>query len=233
MAKIESITRTRKKNDAQRKSRAERLKRVWLREKIRQDLTQAKLAEKMGMKQGTLGGYLAGRYHLNTDTIFLFAQALNVGPEELDPSLNRKLAKIPLLGAKDVKIPVIGASSGTVVERDYVVATLSEDRGSTMLSAIRIDTTDYEPGLRKGSAAIIDPLADVGPDDYVACRRRGSEQYEIYKIKRIEGTHYVLQMLQSNDTQEPAKLTIEFDQEYKAQQGEFAMFAKITQWLMP
>lgn len=225
-----------KQTETERKAKAEQLKRVFAREKVRHGWTQESLAKKMNISQGTLGGYLSGRYTISTDFILSMAQALNVSPEEFDPGIFRVLKRTPVEDRIKVKIPLLGAISGTLTadKRGYTVAAIKQEQVSGMLFGITIDTEAYEPGLRQGSVAIIDPLAPIKEHDYVAVRRIGQEQYEIYKIKTLLASgDYTVQLLTSDDLTEDGRIRYEFDQEIVLHKSELMYCEKIVNFEMP
>lgn len=74
------------------KADAQRLKSLYQSVKKGLGLSQASIADAMGITQSAVGHYMNGRQPLNARAVSAFAQILNVGAEQISPSLARQIA---------------------------------------------------------------------------------------------------------------------------------------------
>ncbi len=69
----------------------QRLREIWNSRAAQLNLTQEVAAERMGITQGGVGHFLAGRNKLHVEAVFWFADMLRVHPLEIDPKLSERL----------------------------------------------------------------------------------------------------------------------------------------------
>jgi transcriptional regulator with XRE-family HTH domain len=183
-----------KQSVSERKAKADRLARVFAREKVRNGWTQTTLAKKLGITQGTLGGYLNGRYTVSTDFLVQFADALNVPLEDLEPNVCKSLKKTVLRGRTKAKVPVLFSLSGKlpVTRRNFAVTAVKQVDVGEMLFGIDVDVKAYEPTIMKGSTLILSPLAELKKGDLIATRRLGDESFNIARIHSKESEDTML-----------------------------------------
>ena len=95
-----------------------RLKRLWLKEKARLDISQLDLAGDMGISQGAVGQYLNGYIALNVNAVSLFCVILNANPQEIYPELFKKHsgAFAALSGAAESSAPYVDKDTEEIRE---------------------------------------------------------------------------------------------------------------------
>lgn len=83
------MTESRELTPAQ-KIAAKHLRRIWEEKKRRLDLTQSRAGERLGMSQGAVGHYLAGRRGLNPQMVLQFARLLQEMPDSIWPGFSEE-----------------------------------------------------------------------------------------------------------------------------------------------
>lgn len=126
---------------------AERLKSVFLREKkIHKNLTQESLAEACGWKtQGTVSQYMNGKIPLNLPALCKFAEAMEVDPAEISPSLALTMVisgSIKATAANKVLARSLSAQTSVSNETPSVTYAQIKAAVSGVLKAFGLDYTD-------------------------------------------------------------------------------------------
>lgn len=144
--------------------------------------TQRSAAQGLKMHEVTFSQYIGAKpsVPLNTDFILALAKFLNITAEQLDPGM-KKLIRKSAKSFDTVLIPLFAKSSGQPIQHgECVVVTVEQGKQLAGLYAITVDTTQYDPGIKKGTTLVMDPIADINKDDYVAIRLVGEETYSLH-----------------------------------------------------
>ena len=146
------------------KENARRLKNLYLAKRKDLELTQHKIADRVGMKQGAVAQYFNGHIALNYEAVIKFAKVLDVEPWKIDPSLH------VVSGAKpetDPEVTVLVKRCLPIDDKPTITTVQIRYDGMTkQLHGYEINSDDYAPFLRQGDVAIVDNSLqpEVGDD---------------------------------------------------------------------
>lgn len=142
---------------------AANLKRIFEAQKRDMGLTQVKLRDLTGFKQqSAVSQYLNAIIPLGSEAIFRFAQALNVSPTEIKPTIYKDLG---FEAVSQIQVPVRGAIVG-VTKGLYIMTTEVADADAVY--AVLVDTRAFRP-YKEGAHIIVNPMFKPvrGDDVYV------------------------------------------------------------------
>lgn len=147
---------------------AARLKAVYTAKKKQLKLNQTTLGQRIGFEQATVSQYMNATIAMNLSAIMKFASALDVKPQEIDPSI-----KGSLVAALDPRI--VGVRYTTSGKRPEVnMTSCAYIKVTDTCFAIEVDCDTYEPWIPQGSMLIADPGALLQHNDMVALFQKGS-----------------------------------------------------------
>lgn len=134
---------------------ARRLTNILQDKKVSENLTQVKLAERMGFaRQATVSQFSRGMMPMSLETIAAFADALNVSPTEIEPDFF-ELLRIKDYVRPEYKIEVRYTLSGKRPIPSVKMTHIKEPAAMDHY-AVAIDTDDYKKArIRKGSELIV------------------------------------------------------------------------------
>lgn len=147
---------------------ANRLKAIYNAKKRELDLTQTKLADKLGMKQGAVAQYINGSIALNYEAVIEFAKVLKTEPWNIDPTLN-VLKPGNSTGEREVVVNIEATLSGTGKPRNSSI-TIRYGGMTEHIAGYEADNDSFAPFLRKGDIAVIDKSLQPEPGDDIIVR---------------------------------------------------------------
>ena len=178
------------------RKKAQTLKTLWEARKHDLDLTQNSASKELGLTQPTFSQYLNAIIPLNTDIIFKFAKLLQVTPQTVDPTLINISALMGIDSANQgpITVPLLGSTSGKSVLGQSPIVVNSLPAGPTYVGIV-VDTQNFtNVGLTKGTVFCVNlDQEPFVPNQYVAIRMRGEENYSIYAYLSSAQTTYRLQ----------------------------------------
>lgn len=160
--------------DEQKKD-AQRLKSIYQSKKKDLGLSQASVADQMGITQSAIGHYINGRQPLNARVVSALAQILQVGAEEISPSLSlqiaqqaRSLSDSITLSEMSRRVMVVGrvtpgengVSSGIVHTLGWLK--MDDDHSSF---AIEVSGNALWPRIKNGEFVVMEKTITPEPGD--------------------------------------------------------------------
>lgn len=142
-------------------------------------LSQAKLAEQIGLSASTIGMYETGERKPNYETLELIADYFNVN---IDYLLSGKMdpSRIPVLGKVVAGIPIEAVEE--IIDYEEVPSYMTENE----YFALQIKGNSMEPRFTDGDVVIIRKQADVDNGDIAIVLVNGDEA-TVKKIKKFDG----------------------------------------------
>ncbi|MFV4850647.1 LexA family transcriptional regulator [Citrobacter freundii] len=162
--------------DEQKKD-AQRLKSIYQSKKKELGLSQASVADQMGITQSAIGHYINGRQPLNARAVSALARILQVGAEDISPTLSlqiaqqaRSLGDSVTLSEMSRRVMVIGrvipgdngASSGLVHTTGFLK--IDDDRSSF---AVEVSGNSLWPRIKNGEFVVVEKQIAPEPGDDV------------------------------------------------------------------
>lgn len=177
-------------NDEQ-KADAQRLKALYFSLKKRLGLSQASIADDMGITQSAVGHYINGRHPLNVRAVSAFARILDVSAEEISPTLARQIAH-QATTLKDTisleeqarRVMVVGRitpdTSGTANGIGHTSGWLKMDDDSSSF-ALEVSGNGLWPRVKNGEFIVLEKKVTPEPGDDVVVVLKGG----IYLLKTL------------------------------------------------
>jgi transcriptional regulator with XRE-family HTH domain len=145
---------------------AQRLRKIWDKNKTELGLTQVKAAKILGITQPALNQYLNTIMPLNTNIIFKFAALLKVHPIDIAPSMKNVTPLFALVNVHTAKrmIPILGSTSGRQTVHKKELSLDSALSTIPTLAGFIVDDNQYRDslGYPKGAVLLVD-LLDAEP----------------------------------------------------------------------
>ncbi|HED3065063.1 TPA: LexA family transcriptional regulator [Kluyvera ascorbata] len=181
-------------NDEQ-KADALRLKALYFSLKKKLRLSQASIADDMGITQSAVGHYINGRHPLNVRAVSAFARILEVSAEEISPTLARQIAH-QATTLKDTitledqarRVIVIGRASP---DESGVAAGVSHSKGWLKMDddsssfAIEVSGNGLWPRIKSGEFIVLEKRIPPEPgDDVVVVLKSGAYLFKTLVSQR-------------------------------------------------
>jgi predicted transcriptional regulator len=144
---------------------AKRLKAVYEAKKGELGLTQTKVGELLGMKQGAVAQYINGHIALNYEATIEFARVLDVKPWDIDASLGVLVNKKKITEQETI-VNVRETLSGSGKPQKTNV-TIGYSGMADHLQGYEADSDSFSPFLKKGDVIVIDRSLQPEPGDDV------------------------------------------------------------------
>lgn len=161
MAKVSYLVGTTVSPDAEARA-VKRIVAVFNELKLTENLSQAVLAKRMGLKQqSAISQYFRGACALNMIAVVNFAQALNVSPSDIYPELMEPVRASFL---KKIEIEVRYAIVGTPIIKTVQYAKIQDDLEEY---GVHLNVSDYMPYKQINSFVICSNLVKINQYDEV------------------------------------------------------------------